>query len=264
MKFIYYFYAVLFGRPSLIKLNQFLYSLALRGMGISNYQNSYLSGELWFIRNILKSAGDNLIIFDVGANIGSYTNEILNAKVSVKKIYAFEPHNITFLKLLKNVKKKPVLAVNLGLSDQNGIATLYDRDNASGSSHASLSMAIFSEIHRVETESSQIELTTVDDFCNSHQIECIDLLKIDVEGFEVNVLRGAERMLSTGRVRLIQFEFTQLNTTVRVFFKDLYDILSNNYNIYRLLPNGIERIKTYNPTLHEIFAYQNFVCISKK
>lgn len=264
MKFIYYAYAFLFGRPSFLKLNKTLYSLALRGMGIYNYQDSTVSGESWFVKHILKSRGDNLIVFDVGANIGAYANEILCSKVSVKQIYAFEPHGSTYQKLLKNVIQKPIQAVNLGLSDQIGNATLYDRANACGSSHASLSAAIFSEVHRVKTESTQIELTTVDNFCRMNQIEYIDLLKIDVEGYEINVLRGAQEMLQTGKVRLIQFEFTQLNSTLGVFFKDFYELLVGNYNIYRLLPHGIERIKAYNPTFNEIFGYQNFICELKK
>lgn len=264
MKFIYYVYASLCGRPRLAKLNKLLYNLALRGLGIYNYQNNGVSGERWFIKHILKCAGKNLIIFDVGANIGSYSKEILCNKVSVKKIYAFEPHSATYKKLQKNAIDKLIQPVNLGLSDQIGTATLYDRDNSGGSSHASLSKTIFSDVHHVITESTQINLTTVDDFCKVNQIDCIDLLKIDVEGFEINVLRGANEMLKNGSVRLIQFEFTQLNSSLGVFFKDFYELLDINYDIYRLLPHGVEPIKIYNPTYHEIFGYSNFVCSLKK
>ena len=264
MKSIYYAYASLCGRPSFAKLNKLMYGLALRGLGIYNYQDSRISGELWFIKNVLKSAGEDLVVFDVGANIGTYSNDILLNRVSVAKIYAFEPHGTTYKKLLKNTIGKPIQARNIGLSDHIGIATLYDRENASGSSHASLSPAIFSEVHRVKTESTQIDLTTVDDFCRLNQIECIDLLKIDVEGYEINVLRGSKRMLDAGKVRLIQFEFTQLNSTLGVFFKDMYELLNSNFDIYRLLPHGVEPIKSYNPTFHEIFGYQNFICILKK
>lgn len=264
MKFIYYAYASLFGRPSFAKVNKLIYGLALRGLGIYNYQDSRVSGELWFIKHVLKRAGKNLVVFDVGANIGSYSNDILLNRVSIEKIYAFEPHSATYTKLLKNTIGKPVQAVNIGLSDQSGAATLYDRNNASGSSHASLSAAIFSEVHCVKAESTQIELTTIDDFCRTNQIECIDLLKIDVEGYEINVLRGAERMLKTGKVRLIQFEFTQLNSTLGVFFKDFYEMLHSDFDIYRLLPHGAESVKSYNSTFHEIFGYQNFICMLKK
>ena len=264
IEFIYYIYAALCGRPLFSRLNKLLYNLALRGMGVYNYQDSRVSGEQWFIRHILKYAGNNLVVFDVGANIGCYANEVISNRVPVRRIYAFEPHITTYQKLLKNTVEKPIEAVNLGLSDQSCLATLYDRFNASGSCHASLSSSIFSEVHQVKTESTQIQLTTVDKFCELNQIEFIDFLKIDVEGYEINVLRGAEGMLKAQRIRLIQFEFTQLNSTLGIFFKNIYDLLGDNFEIYRLLPHGMEPIKAYNPTYHEIFGYQNFVCIHKK
>ena len=264
MRSISYVYAAFLGRPLFVRLNKFLYSLALRGMGIYNYQDSFVSGELWFIRNILRFAGKNLVVFDVGANIGCFADEIISNRVSVGQIYAFEPHSITYQKLLKNAIQKPIKAFNLGLSDQAGIATLYDRANENGTCHASLSNSIFSEVHQVKTDSTQIELTTVDEFCRLNKIELINFLKIDVEGYEINVLRGAEGMLKAQKIRLIQFEFTQLNSTLGVFFKDIYDLLSVNFDIYRLLPHGIDPIKAYDPIYHEIFGYQNFVCILKK
>ena len=261
---IYYLFAYFLGRPRFNKLNKFLYNLALRGMGVYNYQDMRISGEFWFIKNVLKRSGDDLVVFDVGANIGGYSKEILRNNVSIKKIYAFEPHSSTYEKLLVNATHQQIQAVNFGLSDQECTATLYDRAYAGGSRHASLSEEIFSVVHRVETESMQINLTTVDSFCRVNKIEFIDLLKIDVEGYEINVLRGAHEMLQAGKVGLIQFEFTQLNSGLRVFFKDFLELLGDNYHIYRLLPHGVERIKSYNPTFHEIFGYQNFICELKK
>ena len=65
------------------------------------------------------------------------------------------------------------------------------------------------------------------------------------------------------KISIIQFEFTQLNSTTRVFFKDFYELLSEKYKLFRLLPNGLLEIKSYNPTMQEIFGYQNFVAIMK-
>lgn len=86
---------------------------------------------------------------------------------------------------------------------------------------------------------------------------------VDVEGYELEVLKGASRMLLSESIKIIQFEFTQLNTTTRIYFKDFWELLSTNYNIYRLLPNGLLHIKNYNATTDEIFGYQNFVAIKK-
>jgi Methyltransferase FkbM domain len=108
-----------------------------------------------------------------------------------------------------------------------------------------------------------VKVDTLDLFCANNEIQIIDFLKIDVEGYELNVLRGAQETLSKNRIRLIQFEFTQLNSAVGVFFKELYDLLSGDYHIYRMLPRGLQKIEAYDPITCEIFAYQNFAAILK-
>jgi len=95
-------------------------------------------------------------------------------------------------------------------------------------------------------------------------VKFIDFLKIDVEGYELDVLKGANKMIESNKIKYIQFEFTQLNTTTRIYFKDFWEVLSEKYKIYRLLPNDLLEIKIYDPTSNEIFGYQNFVAIHKE
>ncbi len=104
-------------------------------------------------------------------------------------------------------------------------------------------------------------MDTLDFYCENNGIETIDFLKIDVEGFELNVLKGGARMLKNKKIGMIQFEFTQINSTVGVFFKQFFDLLSADFCLYRLLPNGLQTIETYEPTSCEIFGYQNYVAI---
>jgi hypothetical protein len=69
---IYNLYAHLFGRVIFLKLNRFLYHLSLRGLGVLNHQNDYLTGEKIWLKKYLKDKSDPLII-DVGANVGNYS-----------------------------------------------------------------------------------------------------------------------------------------------------------------------------------------------
>lgn len=262
MKTLFYAYAWLMARPVFIKINWLIYSLALRGLGVYNYDNSKISGEKWLINNVIKKLGSNLVIFDVGANIGDYTKEILSASVNAKVVYSFEPHPVTYKTLERNLALfHQVVTVNLALSNESCEMSLFDRADGGGTSHASLSGEIFSEVYHVEKSSTSVSVVTLDSFCTQKDISTIDFLKIDVEGYELNVLRGSNAMLSTGKIRVIQFEFTQLNSVVGVFFKDIYYILSKRYDIYRLLPHGLCAIKSYNPTMCEIFGYQNYIAI---
>jgi FkbM family methyltransferase len=60
-------------------------------------------------------------------------------------------------------------------------------------------------------EQVQVNITTLDDFTRDHDIDMIDLLKIDTEGYEPNVFRGAQRLLTEHRIRLFIFEYLQGN-----------------------------------------------------
>jgi FkbM family methyltransferase len=234
-------------------------------MGIKNKASISFSGEKWMIRNVLKKLGSNLIVFDVGANVGKYSQALIDNRLDLEKVYAFEPSQRTFQTLTRNLGgHQQVNFINSGLSDRAGQMELYDKsgDNGNGS-HASLSKDIFSDVYHSETTQSMVAITTVDAFCEEHGIHRIDFMKIDVEGYELHVLLGAQKMLGEKRIRAIQFEFTHLNSTIGLFFKQLYDVLCEDYVIYRILPHGLHPITSYHPTTCEVFGFQNYIALLK-
>ncbi len=258
-------YTKFFAKQYFVNFNKMLYSMSIRGLGIYNYENMDVSGESNFIKNhILPKAKKQpkYIIFDIGANKGEYSK--LVAKLPNIEVYSFEPHPATF-----NILKEKTNSIdnikhyNLAVSDNIGKLKLFDYESKDGSSHASLSSEIFSIVHNSNVVSHEVDVTTVDAIIKENKLDTIDFLKIDVEGYELAVLNGSIIALENKNISIIQFEFTQLNTTIRVFFKDFYELLSHNYSIYRLLPNGLLEIKQYNPTMHEVFGYQNYVAILK-
>ena len=263
MNFLFRVYALIFARNIFSKFNKLLYQLSLRGLGFFNYQSMTISGETWFIKKyVLPSAvkKTKYIVFDVGANKGEYS-KLISTLPNVE-IHAFEPHPATFKVLQENLAMiKNIKFYNLAISDVVGRLKLFDYKNMNGSTHASLSSEIFSTIHDSSFTSHEIDVVTLDSIIESDELDSIDFLKIDVEGYELSVLKGAIKALNNKAIPLIQFEFTQLNSTTRVFFKDFYDLLADKYKIYRLLPNGLIEIKYYNPMEQEIFGYQNFVAI---
>lgn len=254
-------YAWIFGRPFFEKLNKLLLRVSLSGLGYLNYRDNKISGELAFLKMYIP--GKNGAVLDVGANDGEYSSEILRLGSNVT-IYAFEPHPITFRRLLaKFSEDNKVYTINGGLSCQAGQMNLYDYSDVDGSEHASLYRDVITEIHRAEVfVAHEVNLQTLDEFVNKYDIGLIDLLKIDTEGNELAVLRGANEALRRGIIKAIHFEFNEMNVISRCYFKDFWDILTD-YNIYRLLPNGMLRIKKYSPLYCEIYAYQNIVAILK-
>jgi len=266
LKLIFSIYRKLFARGGFVKFNNFLFNCSIRGLGIYNYENMEMSGENAFINNYIKKdslKNNSYIVFDVGANRGDYTKLILE-KIPDAQIFSFEPHPITYKILSQNlIKLKKVRLFNCALSSEKGCLELYDYKSQDGSSHASLNAEVFTVAHNSETVSHKVEVSTVDLICEKNNIEKIDFLKIDVEGYELDVLKGSKYMIDNDKVKFIQFEFTQLNTTTRLYFKDFWELLANKYKIYRLLPNDLLEIKNYSPTGNEIFGYQNFVAIHK-
>ncbi|MEQ9530409.1 MAG: FkbM family methyltransferase, partial [Haliea sp.] len=247
-----------FGRRVFSRFNRLLFRLSLNGLGVMNYKTSKVSGERSFLRNYL--LGKNGVLIDVGANGGQYSKEALEFNPALR-IYAIEPHPVTFKLLSENLHGENVVKINKGLSGQRGTLKLYDYKDRDGSAHASLFRDVITEIHGAGTAvDHDVELVTLDEIVFENDINEVSLLKIDTEGNELEVLRGGENTLTTGKIKAIHFEFNEMNVSSRVFFRDFWKMLAN-YKLYRMLPNDLLEIKSYHPLECEIFAYQNIIAI---
>ena len=242
-----------FGKKRFQKFFRKLLSISLRGL---NYGNLGF-GEGHALDYILSKSNDGSqrIIFDVGANIGEYSEMILKREDSNVLIYAFEPAKITFQTLVKNQNLIKVIKENIGLGSSEGEMKLYRQSESSPL--ASVFQRDFKG-QRFEVFDI-VKIETIDIFCLERDIEKIHFAKIDVEGFEMEVLKGAEKMIKANKIIYIQFEFggTQINS--RTFFKDFWEFLSPYYKISRILKDGFEEIIEYNERL-EIFGYSNYLC----
>ena len=109
----------------------------------------------------------------------------------------------------------------------------------------------------------KIQLTTMDDYCSENGIEYVDLLKIVVEGSEYRALQGAERMLSEGRIGLIQFGFGGSDIDSRHYFRDFWNLLTPmGYELHRIMKDGLIRFESYDEG-YECFHYVNFLAVHK-
>ena len=154
--------------------------------------------------------------FDVGANVGQTTREALRRFPSAR-VYAFEPHPTSFRELAA-IKDDRLSAHQLALGERSGNATLYQYGEAGDGSliNSLVSDARF-PTHFGHRPKKEVDVTcsTVDDFCLEHGIESIDILKLDTEGSELAVLKGAERMLASGRCSYVYTEFNELQPQPR-------------------------------------------------
>jgi FkbM family methyltransferase len=158
-------------------------------------------------------------IFDVGANFGQTACRFSKAFPSAA-ICSFEPVPTSFSRLVEAVKYLPqVRTFNCALGDVVGIVQI----NIAASPGNCSIRSIKATSHTVD-----VSIDTVDNICDRNRIDVVDLLTIDVEGFELPVLRGASRRLSAGKVRYIYAEcvFAPNAEVPRTSFVDLHNFLS--------------------------------------
>ena len=256
-----YIYASFFGRPGFIKMNRFLFHASLKGMGILNYKDDYISGEREFLKAFLKGKSFPVIL-DVGANVGHYAQLVFRYNPHAS-VHCFEPHPETYKRLKDgfNDSNFDVVLVNKGAGNVSKTGELFDYHNAQGTSHASLHKGVIESLHHEKAKAVNVEITDLESYIDLLKIDQIDLLKIDTEGNELNVLKGLGCYLEEGRVGAIHFEFNEMNILSKSSFRDFWELL-HNYKLYRLLPNGrILALKKYIPVECELFAYQNIIAV---
>lgn len=143
-------------------------------------------------KHITEKIAQGRIIFDIGANIGS--TSLYFSKLSPDAtIFAFEPNQETFSKLQSNLsfnRNSRILPQNIGLGDKNSVMKLFEVDENNPG------------MNRILPDGSQFPFTTIqierlDDFCKRHEINKIDFMKIDVEGFEYAVLEGGQNIIKS-------------------------------------------------------------------
>lgn len=248
-------YALVMGWPALARFNRLLNYLSGRALGLHNYENVAISGEQIAIRLGL-GRGEAPIVFDIGANRGDWTSAVLSARATAR-VHAFEPQAALARALASRCGQAKVN--NMALGEAPGTLQLFDYAEHAGSEHASLLAGVIDGIHRGNARAVSVEVGTVDDYCAVHGIERIDLLKIDVEGFELKVLNGAKRMLAERRVDTIQFEFNEMNIVGRTFMNDFFGCLGASHDLYRLLPHGLLPLRQDAHWSNEQFTFQNIV-----
>ena len=163
--------------------------------------------------DIKRSGSQISVIFDVGAHTGESALKFSFAFPKAR-IYCFEPVRATFEKLKRNLAGyKKIICHNLAFGSSDGKATVYLTERSTNNSLLRPEAFVGSE---------SVAVRTLDGFTAENQIGRIDLLKVDTEGFDLEVLKGARNMLSG---RQIPFVITEIGfhpqDTTRALFDDV-------------------------------------------
>lgn len=242
------------------RVNRFLHEMSLHGLGVLNYESDRVSGEHQTLVRALKETPDaHPVVLDIGANVGNYARSVMRL-CPAAQVFAFEPHPATFARTAEAARESGFTAINAACGADVGHMTLFDYEgHESGSEHASLYVDVIEGIHGGRPAGREVAVTTIDAFVAERGIDHIRLLKIDTEGHEAAVLRGARETLVAGKVDLVQFEFNEMHVASRTFFRDFLELLPG-FRLHRVLPDGWVPLP-YAPVTCEIFAFQNILAV---
>ena len=182
------------------------------------------------------------VIFDVGANIGTIANWFAER---CKEVHAFEPYpeNIETIREQNNLRRTENMILQpLALGKEKSVMQLHVKGFHG---HHSLGDAANSPtIKKLE-----VQVSSIDSYCSENKIQKIDFLKIDVEGFEEDVLLGASELLATKKIGLILFEIREkILTSVSRKSSDVFTpLLNNGYQIISLDGNILSETEIANP-----------------
>jgi FkbM family methyltransferase len=216
------------------------------------------NGELWLLKTILPEIKT---VFDVGSHVGKWATQALQVNPRIN-LHCFEPSKDTFQIIQEKEFGKNVICNNFGLGSDNTRKKLfvYGKLNEGNSLYLrrGLEKIVGTEL---QAETEQVEIRTLDSYCNEKNIEEIDFLKIDVEGNELEVIKGGRENFESERIKIVQFEYGGSYIDSRILLKDFFDFFDKmNYSIFLLYPTRVCLIPNYDQRL-ENFQYKNFLAI---
>jgi len=146
--------------------------------------------DAWDIFHLKRLLKPGFVIFDIGANFGHYSITLADALQRNCRVHAFEPFPQNLQRLCANIDLNGldhVIQVHpIGLSDASGSGSMTVRPDNSGAATLAKTGSV---------DGVTVDLTTLDEFCTRRQIEKVDFIKIDVEGYEEKILIGGSETI---------------------------------------------------------------------
>jgi FkbM family methyltransferase len=195
-------------------------------------------------RSLFRVRVKKLVIFDVGANRGQSIKRFRKI-FSKAYMHCFEPIPRNYRYILKNYKNNMTFINNYALGEKNGIKKFFINENSGTSSFFSINKksnwAKKNKLNRT-IKSENVKMTTLDNYVKKNKIKKIDILKIDVQGFEDKVLNGAKNLLRKNLIKTLEIELN---------FSDHYSNKLSFYDIEKYLTkNGYELCAIKNTGWH--------------
>jgi FkbM family methyltransferase len=232
----------------------------------------YERQELKFVSHIFR---EGMTFIDIGANVGLYTAMAMHRTKKQGRIIAFEPHpeSCRFLAqtieanaaLLPLNERPEVNILNVAASASDGEAHLYTNPENKGDNR------LYSSSLTPESTALSIRARTVDSVLRDYEIPAIDFLKVDVQGYEFEVIKGAREILRVSPNAIILSELwpsgiRQASNSSSIDY--LLFLTDLNFHIYEMSGKKLEllrRIADFRSLISRLKGrqYANIVCTKR-
>ncbi len=208
------------------------------------------NGEARVLRQLRGSLG---VVFDVGANVGEWTQHALEA--GAHAVHAFEISPSTSAGLAQRYAGDGRVTVNaFGLSSAPGTVTIHHYPD-----HPALT-TMTEYPHDAPSAAIEVPVRTGDDYLAEHGIERIDFLKLDVEGAEEQVIAGFADAFARGAIGAVQFEYGRVSIITKYLLRDFYTHMTEHgFRVGRIAPESVD-FAPYDMAM-ESFADSNWLAI---
>jgi FkbM family methyltransferase len=206
-----------------------------------------------------------MVVLDVGANVGDWSSALFaSARKTGRKelsLHCFEPAPRSFerLKARLDAERGPysLTAVPLAASSEPGRAVLHLASETGGTN------SLHGHAHGLDAGTLEVELTSLDVYCEVNSIRHVHLAKCDAEGHDLKVLRGARGLLSARAIDVFQFEYNWRWVDARAFLADVFELVKGApYVVAKVTPLGIEPYERWHPEL-ESFREGNYLLVRR-
>ena len=201
---------------------------------------------------ILSASGTKVeTIFDIGANGGHITGRYRQAFPHAT-IYSFEPFSKPFRLLTRQAEKwGGVVPVNVAIAGKKGKRDLFLNQHHVTNSLLPTVPGVEQYVDRAVIENVdkiKVPVTTIDAFCAEHHLPGIQVLKMDIQGSELEALKGAKKMLAQQAFSLVYTEIWFVKVYQgQPLFHELYRFLDKYgyalYDFYNVVYSGEDQIK---------------------
>jgi FkbM family methyltransferase len=214
------------------------------------------NGEYWLLSQVLES-GKETVLFDVGANLGDWSEQALRSARGGVVVHAFEPSPATFRRLTERFRDKPAVRCReAAVAAEPGEVRFYSGGNGNGTNSLSEVSGGMAQV---------VPAVTIDSCLVENGITDVAMIKVDTEGFDFGVIQGAKAALAAGRIEVLQFEYNWRWLVNHRALRDVFlfrDSVAPAYLLGRLCDGHIEFHHEWHFELDRFFE-GNYVLVRR-